>query len=87
MGIGFHGKGLICLLWANRSLFLLFEALCLSAVMKTLAIKRNNELVINVRVPLDRNPAAVYLASLSESGRQTQRTALNTRAAMLTMVK
>lgn len=42
------------------------------------------DLVLTTQTPLDRNPAAVYLDSLSESGRRTQRTALNKIAAMLT---
>lgn len=34
-------------------------------------------------LPLDQNPAAIYLASLRQSGRQTMRTGLNTVAAII----
>ena len=42
------------------------------------------DLILFDQAPLDRNPAAVYLASLRESGRRTQRTALDTIAGILT---
>ena len=41
-------------------------------------------LVIIESVPLERSPAAVYLASLSEGGRRTQHQDLNTIAEILT---
>ena len=41
-------------------------------------------LVLVNQLPLERNPAAVYLASLSPSGRRTQKTVLDTIARMLT---
>ena len=44
---------------------------------------RNTEIEITDQRPLDQNPAAVYLASLKESGRRSQRQALNVIANML----
>ena len=46
-----------------------------------------NDLVLESQPPLERNPAAVYLASLSQSGRRTQRNALDTIAYLLTGVE
>jgi len=40
-------------------------------------------LIPTASMPLERNPAAVYLASLSPSGRRTQKTALNAIAILL----
>jgi site-specific recombinase XerD len=45
---------------------------------------QNHKLVLVEKTPLDRNPAAVYLASLSKSGRRTQQAALDKIAGMLT---
>src|SRR3989337_1860538 len=45
----------------------------------------NTELLVtDARLPLDRHPAAVYLASLSGDGRRTQRQALDVIAGILT---
>jgi integrase len=44
----------------------------------------DSELVLIEQLPLDRNPAAVYLAGLRPTGRRTQRQALNVIAGMLT---
>ncbi len=53
--------------------------------MTTLITSRaDQDLTQTITQPLDRNPAAVYLASLSESGRRTQKQALNTVAELLT---
>ena len=52
--------------------------------MNELTSASQASLIIIESVPLERNPAAVYLASLSESGRRTQQQALNAIAEILT---
>ncbi len=54
-----------------------------SAIVEATA-PRDSNLVLTSIYPLERNPAAVYLASLRESGRRTQRTALDRIADLLT---
>ena len=46
--------------------------------------QQNQKLVLVEKIPIERNPAAVYLVSLSQSGRRTQRAALDKIAGMLT---
>jgi hypothetical protein len=41
-------------------------------------------LVLAQAIPLDRHPALVYLAGLSDSGRRTMRQGLDTMAGLLT---
>ena len=52
--------------------------------LQTVITTSANALVLVERLPIDQNPAAVYLASLSQSGRRTQQHALNIIAGMLT---
>ena len=52
--------------------------------LQTVVTTSSTELVLVDHPPIDQNPAAVYLASLSQSGRRTQQHALNTIANMLT---
>ena len=49
-----------------------------------LVTTQNNDLIIIDPLPIDQNPAAVYLAGLSESGRRSQHQALNVIAGLLT---
>jgi len=52
--------------------------------MNTLTQQNPNELVISETLPLDQNPAAVYLSGLRETGRRTQKQSLDFMAGLLT---
>ncbi|HET6443587.1 MAG TPA: integrase, partial [candidate division Zixibacteria bacterium] len=56
----------------------------MKSTLRTVVTTSSTELVLVDHPPIDQNPAAVYLASLSQSGRRTQQHALNTIANMLT---
>jgi integrase/recombinase XerD len=52
--------------------------------MNTLTPKNPYELIITETLPLDQNPAAVYLSGLRETGRRTQKQSLDFMAGLLT---
>jgi integrase/recombinase XerD len=52
--------------------------------MTDLTSTNPSELIVGASLPLDQNPAAVYLASLSPTGRRSQKQALDVMAGMLT---
>lgn len=52
--------------------------------MNTLILSETQELTLTSTLPIDQNPAAVYLSNLRENGRRTQKQALDMIAGMLT---